>query len=182
MTRRMSLIIGVAVVALAVGVPTALGKGGQLAESPVPMSAVEYFKANERATLAQSGQSSAVEYFKANELATLVQSGESALTGYRDAFERGNVAGNQPSVSTYRDSFERGAQVDVKTGLESNVGSYRDAFERANPSNVPVATSPVGSGTEIEWPQVGIGLGIGLLLALGLGLTMRAVHIRPFAH
>ena len=166
MTRRMSLIIGVAVVALAVGVPTALGKGGQLAGSPVPMSAVEYFKANE--------------------LATLVQSGESVLTGYRDpyrdAFERGSLVGNQPGVTTYRDAFARGGQVDVRTGLESNVGGYRDAFERANPSNVPVATSPVSSGTEIEWPQIGVGFGIGLLLALGLGLTMRAVHIRPFAH
>jgi hypothetical protein len=123
---------------------------------------------------------SAAEYFRADELATLVQSGESALTVYRDAFERGNVAATQPGVATYRDAFNRGAQVDLRTGLESNVGSYRgpfkrkhvartglesnvgsyrDAFERANPPSDPVASSPVGSGTEIEWPQIGIGLG-----------------------
>ncbi|HJS49951.1 MAG TPA: hypothetical protein VJ745_06475 [Gaiellaceae bacterium] len=161
MIRRISLTIGVAVVAMAVGVPTALGDGnkGRFARSPAPMSAVEYFRANE--------------------LATLAQSGESALTGYRDAFERGSVAGNQPGVATYRDAFER--RHVARTGLESNVGSYRDAFERANPSSVPVATSPV-SGTEIEWPQVGIGLGLGIMLALGLWLAMRITRIRPLAH
>lgn len=160
MTRRISLTIGVAVVAMAIGVPTALGKGGQLAESPVPMSAVEYFKANE--------------------LATLVQSGESALTAYRDAFERGNVAGNQPGVAIYRDAFQR--RHVARTGLESNAGSHRDAFERANPPGASVATSAVGSGTEIEWPQIGIGLGLGLMLALGLWLAMRITRIRPLAH
>ncbi len=162
MTRRISLTIGVAVVALAVGVPTALGEGnkGRFAVTPEPMSAVEYFKANE--------------------LATLVQSGESALTGYRDAFERGNVVGSQPGVTTYRDAFQRGHV--GRTGLESNVASYRDAFERTNPSSAPVATSPVGSGTEIEWPQVGIGLGLGIMLALGLWLAMRITRIRPLAH
>jgi gamma-glutamylcyclotransferase (GGCT)/AIG2-like uncharacterized protein YtfP len=38
------------------------------------------------------------------------------------------------------------------------------------------------SGTQIEWPQLGIGLGIGILLVLGLGLAMRITHVRPFAH
>ena len=155
MTRRISLTIGVAVVALGVGVPTALGKG----QPP-----------------------SAVDYFKANELATLVQSGESALTGYRDAFERGNVAGDELGVATYRDAFERGAQVGVGTGLESNVGSYRDAFERSNPQTTPVTAAPVGSGTEIEWQQVGIGLALGVALMLGLWLAMRITRIRPLAH
>jgi hypothetical protein len=62
------------------------------------------------------------------------------------------------------------------------VSTYKDAFERAVPPQGSVPVSATSSGTEIEWPQVGVGLGIGLLLALGLGLIMRAVHIRPFAH
>lgn len=173
MTRRISLTIGVAVVAVAVGVPTALGKGQ-------PPSAVDYFKANELATLVQSGKPSAVEYFRANELATLVQS-ESTLAGYRDAHERVGTTGNQPAVATYRDSFERG-EVKIGTGLESNVATYRDAFERSNPQTAPVTSSPVGSGTEIEWPQVGIGLGLGIALMLGLWLAMRITRIRPLAH
>ena len=50
MTRTISFIIGIAVVAL-VAVPTALGEG-RLAGSE-PQSGVAYFKANELATLVQ---------------------------------------------------------------------------------------------------------------------------------
>ena len=152
MTRTISLIVGVAVVALAVGVPTAFGKGQQ-------PSAVDYFRANELSTLVQSGNASAVDYFRANERSTLAQSGGSAPVGYRDAHERTVDTGNQPIVATYRDSFER---VDLPRG------------------SVPVSVTATGS--DIEWPQIGVGLGIGLLLALGLGLIMRTVHVRPFAH
>lgn len=194
MTRRISLTVGVAVVALAIGVPTALGKGqapqsaveyfkanelATLVQSGKP-SAVEYFRANERSTLVQSGKASAVDYFRANELSTLVQS-QSALGGYRDAHERVGTLGNQPAVAAYRDSFERGRHV-ARTGLESNVATYRDAFERSNPQTAPVTSSPVGSGTEIEWPQVGIGLALGIALILGLWLAMRFTRIRPIAH
>jgi hypothetical protein len=193
MTRRISLTIGVAAVALAIGVPTALGKGqapqsaveyfkanelATLVQSDKP-SAVEYFKANELATLVESGKPSAVEYFRANELATLVQS-ESALGGYRDAHERTVGTGNQAAVAAYRDSFER--RHVARTGLESNVATYRDAFERSNPQTASVTSSPVGSGTEIEWPQVGIGLALGVALMLGLLLAMRITRIRPLAH
>jgi hypothetical protein len=38
------------------------------------------------------------------------------------------------------------------------------------------------TGTEIEWPQVGIGFGIGLVLALGLYLAMRFTRIRQPVH
>jgi hypothetical protein len=40
----------------------------------------------------------------------------------------------------------------------------------------------IGSGTEIEWPQVGIGFGFGILLALGLGLAVRLTRVPPLAH
>ncbi len=50
----------------------------------------------------------------------------------------------------------------------------------ANSGRVEVSTSD--SGTEIEWPQVGIGFGIAILLAVGIGMAMRVVHVRPFAH
>ena len=48
-------------------------------------------------------------------------------------------------------------------------------------SDTPSVTT-TSSGTDIEWPQVGIGFGIGIVLALGLVLAMRVTQIRPFAH
>jgi hypothetical protein len=40
----------------------------------------------------------------------------------------------------------------------------------------------VGSGRELELPQIGIGLGMGLALALGLFLVMRYTRGRQLAH
>jgi hypothetical protein len=57
--------------------------------------------------------------------------------------------------------------------------SVVDGFA-ANSGSTEVST--LDSGTQIEWPQLGIGLGIGILLVLGLGLAMRITHVRPFAH
>jgi hypothetical protein len=51
MTRKLSLIIAIAVVALSVGVPVAFGEG-RLAGSPTPAGAIAYFHANELATAA----------------------------------------------------------------------------------------------------------------------------------
>lgn len=54
-------------------------------------AAIEYFDANERATLAKSPGVNAIEYFRANEMATIGQSGASgALTGYLDSAQRGD--------------------------------------------------------------------------------------------
>ena len=53
---------------------------------------------------------------------------------------------------------------------------------RIDYSDVPVSTSVSSSGTEIEWPTVGIGFGVALMLILGLMLTLKATHTRPFAH
>jgi hypothetical protein len=141
MTPKISLIIGIAVTALAFGVPTALAER-QLVGSPEP-DAVAYFYANERATLAQSdsparqGDSPATAAFYANERATLVEQG-------------------------------------------SSVGS-RDHV-RLDPNNAPSPAVSVSSGSEIEWPQLGIGFGFGILLVAGLWLTMRMTKGRPVAH
>ncbi len=90
----------------------------------------------------------------------------------------------------------------LQTKHEVNLGSdfYADGFAQAiqpresapslvvddrfriDHTNVPVQASPTSSGTEIEWPQVGVGFGIGLMLALGLYLAMRFTRIRPLAH
>jgi hypothetical protein len=66
MKTRISLIVAIAIVGLAVSVPAALAEG-RLAGSPETVDAVAYFHANELATAAQSGN---------------------AVSTYRDAFER----------------------------------------------------------------------------------------------
>ena len=43
-------------------------------------------------------------------------------------------------------------------------------------------TSATGSGSEIEWPQIGFGLGLGILLGFGIFLAMRFIRVRPLAH
>jgi hypothetical protein len=49
-----------------------------------------------------------------------------------------------------------------------------------NPST-PATPVSVTSGSEIEWPQVGIALGIGIVLVIGLGLALR-MRRPPLAH
>ena len=52
-------------------------------------AAIEYFDANERATLAKSPGETTIAYFRANERATIGQSGPSgALAGYLDGAQR----------------------------------------------------------------------------------------------
>ena len=46
--------------------------------------------------------------------------------------------------------------------------------------SVPVAVTT--SGSEIEWPQLGLGFGLGLLLAFGLVVSLRFAHVRQPAH
>jgi hypothetical protein len=112
------------------------------------------------------------------EVAPVQAQSESAfLTGIRDAHERGVASA---TTAIYRDSFER-AEL-PRGSVPVSLTTYRDSFERTELPRESVPVSVTTSGRDIEWPQIGVGFGIGLLLALGLGLTMRAVHIRPFAH
>jgi hypothetical protein len=167
MTPKISLIIGIAVTALAFGVPTALAER-QLVGSPEP-DAVAYFYANERATLAQSdsparqGDSPATAAFYANERATLAQSDSPARQG------------DSPATAAFY-ANERATLVEQG----SSVGS-RDHV-RLDPNNAPSPAVSVSSGSEIEWPQLGIGFGFGILLVAGLWLTMRMTKGRPVAH
>ena len=48
--------------------------------------------------------------------------------------------------------------------------------------NPPASVAAVGSGTEIDWPQLGIGFGVGIAVVLGLILTVRIGRNHPVAH
>src|SRR5262245_4078103 len=131
MTPKISLIVGIAATALAVGVPTAFGER-QLVGPPGGDS-VAYFYANERATLVQSpqtaphGDSSATAAFYAD------TSGQDAVAAFY-ANERATLV-------------EQGG-----TGVDQI---------RLDPSGEPSPTVSVSSGSEIAWSQLGIGFGLG---------------------
>jgi hypothetical protein len=162
MTRTISLIIGIAVTALVVAVPTAFGEG-RLAGSN-GQDSVKYF-ANERATLASSQVVSRPDSHE------LVQS-NGTLVSRPDSHEI-----VQPF--TYMDAAERAARISSAPGRDVVLLSGDDhiTFQPADTS-----TSVASSGRDVDWPQVGIGFGIGIALALGLLLALRATRQRPLAH
>jgi len=165
MTRKLSVMTAVGVAALSFGAPAAFGgvhAGGEAA-----------------AVLAQPNP--VIGYGDAHERGLATNPAQSSLTGYRDAFQRGSANLAQSNVPEYSDSFERTA-IHSQLATDSNVSNYRDSFERTDLPRGSVPVSVTTSGSDIEWPQIGVGLGIGLLLALGLGLIMRTAHVRPFAH
>lgn len=96
-----------------------------------------------------------------------------------DARERSFAAklDSQLVAAQVPDWFERTAAAAIRGHRVPVVDDRFTIDPTSGPSPVTV-----GSGREIEWPQVGIGLGIGLLLALGLFLAMRFTRIRTLAH
>jgi hypothetical protein len=65
---------------------------------------------------------------------------------------------------------------------ETRPDPVRDDRFRIDPTSSPVQAASTSSGTEIDWPQVGVGFGIGLVLALGLYLAMRFTRLRQPAY
>jgi len=155
MTRTISFIIGIAVVAL-VAVPTAFGEG-RLAGSP-EQTGVAYFYANERATAAEHGRG------------VVSQPVSQGLVSRPDSHEVNRAAG-------YVDYGERALRI---TQLPSTTVLLSGDDHVTTP--VTDEPAPTASGRDIEWPQIGIGFGIGILLAIGLGLSLKATRPRTLAH
>ena len=119
-----------------------------------------------------------------------------AVTAAPDAFARAAAAQQRSTPIVSPDAVDR---MKAFSQQSSPIGSP-DAVDRAvaaradygnrivfddrfrAPVNVPVATSTISSGRDIEWPQIGMGFGLGILLALGLTLAVRYTRIRPLAH
>jgi hypothetical protein len=158
MTRTISLIIGITVLALA-AVPAAFGEG-RLAGSDQQTAAAQQSVQLDRRTDAFD-RTAAV----------------SPSSTYRDAADRVVTPSSNPG---YVDANERGG---VPRAANSD---YVDANQRGAVPSEPNIVASTGSGTEVDWPQIGIGfgLGIGIALALGLGLaiTFRPSRQRPLAH
>ena len=216
--RKISLVLGIAVAAMSVGVPTALGEG-RIAGSPEP-DGVAVFRANEMSTLAQQSVSPVSTYRDAGERGAVVSQTEpqwmKALNAQSQALNRKYGLGefsrtSLVSPAELRAINLRSEALNKKYGLgesaqgigkmspaaihslfvlseaqhglgefaNNNVSTYRDAGERAVPQPQSPQITPTTSGTEIEWPQVGVGLGIALFLVLGIGLAVRNTHMRP---
>jgi hypothetical protein len=167
MTRTISLIIGIAVTALVVAVPTALGEG-MLAGSQ-KQDGVAYFYANERASMTGPSSAPLVSRPDSHEL---TQQQGTPVVSRPDSHET-----IQPFA--YIDAADRAAR--VRTVPSSDVvllsGDDHTTF-----APVDSATPVASSGRDLDWPQVGIGLGIGIALAFGLILALRATRQRPLAH
>jgi hypothetical protein len=192
MTRTISFIIGIAVVAL-VAVPTALGEG-MLAGSVQP-DAVKLFYANERATMSTGSTSEPVIVSENTPESPAVRAERLRSEGLNKLYGLGEFAPS--TVSTYKDANERVVEPQSviaerlrSEGLNKRYGlgefeptvNYKDANERVDLPTTPVAEPVATSGTDVEWPQIGIGFGIGIALAIGLGLSLRATRHRPLAH
>ena len=193
MTRTISLIIGIAVVAL-VAIPTAFAEG-RLAGSPEP-DGVAFFYANERATMSMTSDSNQPTIVSENTLENPALRAERLRSeGLNRKYGLGTFA-----VATYKDANERvvepqsviaerlrseGLNKRYGLGEFASVMNYKDANERTDvlsapntPESVPVASS----GREVEWPQIGIGFGIGIALVIVLGLSLKATRPRTLAH
>lgn len=168
MFRKISLITALVGAALVLGIPAAWGQS-----EPVGLSSDAF----ERAVLAReqsqrSGPGQGLsDAFERAALATQ----RSGVTPYLDAHGRA-VTGDTRAVSTfpkYADAFERAA-------LSGSNVVPTDSHDRVVPTPSP-GTSPVATGRDIEWPQIGIGVGLGIVLALLLGIAMRHTRMRPLA-
>jgi hypothetical protein len=103
----------------------------------------------------------------------------STVSIYPDAFERAVEAKSRSTAALYPDAFQRALNNRISASPATTPGDHHTRIEAVSaPSSTPVSSS----GSDVEWPQVGIGFGLGALLALGLMLTVRAVRARELAH
>ena len=140
MTRTISLIIGIAVTALVVAVPTALGEG----------------------MLAGSQKQDGVAYFYANERATLAQQTSAPLVSRPDSHET-----IQPFA--YIDAADRAARVRTVPSSDVVLlsGDDHTTFAPVD-SATPVASS--GRDLDWPQVGIGFGVGIALAFGLILAL------------
>jgi hypothetical protein len=155
MTRRISLIIGTAVAALAVGVPIA--------------SADAWFADRQQADFwnydAQTGRqiTDTSPGVLPGDLAKLYSS-PSAVSGQQVPVLRRSAPDSQGNL-------------DLRRRIEARSSWHAPA--------VVVSSAPaagVTGGDDIEWAQIGVGLGIGALLGLGLLFGLRGARQRSLAH
>lgn len=133
---------------------------------------------NELYGLGNAYGASAVRIEQARANPVRVETG--STTAMLDAREQAFAAKRdvQLSTGTPPDAFDRAVAANERS---KPVIVVDDRF-RIDPTFQPAPVSVTGSGTEIEWPQVGIGFGVGIAIVLGLLLGLRATRQRQLAH
>jgi hypothetical protein len=186
MIRTISLTIGIAAAALAVGAPTALGDGRYGSQEPIlaqpdPMiedgfaQAVAAKKALQRSPVV-SQRAVEPQWLTAERLRSEALNKKYGLGGDAPV-----VAGSPKHADLW--NYESRVKVaDTSPGVlpQDLATIYADsdgilASDRTS-GGVPRLT------TANTNPEFGIGLVIGLVSALGLALILRVAHVRPFAH
>ena len=150
MTPKISLIIGIAVTALAFGVPTALGERQLVGPAEPDASPTSTPTSARRSRSRVTHRLSRV---------THPRPPRSTRTSRCRAHVRTAMAASRAS--------ERATLVEQAS---SSVGS-RDPDSASSP------TLSTSSASEIEWPQIGIGFGLGVLLVAGLWLAIRMTRV-----
>lgn len=160
MSRKIFLITAVAGAALAFSVPAAWGDSW-FADRQSPESVHVSPDLADRAVAARQ-----------NELSTVLDARERALGAGRSTTN---------PIDSREQSFIAKRQAQLTAG-GLTPDPVRDDRFRLDPSSFPAPAATTSSGSEVEWPQIGIGFGIGVLLVLGLVLAVKATRIRPLAH
>jgi hypothetical protein len=189
MTRKLSLIIGIAVTALAFGIPTAFGEG-QLGG---PSDGVAYFYADERATLdlgpvihdhgdateAKLPMEVIRDHGDATQAKLVLQSLRMGVIRDHGDASQAKFLLQSPAMGDIRDHGDA-TQAKLVEQVSTSVGSSDQVGLDSNSLSTPTVSA--SSGSEIEWPQLGIGFGLGILLVAGLWLAIRMTKGRPLAH
>ena len=178
MAPRISLIIGIAVTALAFGVPTAFGEG-MLAGSPEP-DGVAFFYANERATLTfapvvhdDGDATEAKIVLQSPPLIVLRDHGDA--TQAQMAWQSASIRARE---SAHR--IERGS-ASVPPVVRDHGDATQAKLVSQSSGSASLGEADVTSDWGINWSQLGIGFGLGLVLAGGLFLAMRMTKDRRIA-
>ena len=155
MTRRISLFVGAALVALTVAVPTAVAKGDLSGLTEQQATVPQVSRPDSHDTIRTQPQVT-VTHVSRPDSHDIVRTPE----------------------TTYLDAADRARRIAVVVPT-----AFTDSADRAEPpvstvSRITVSASPDNG---IEWPALGVGFGLGMLLVAGLWLATRTSR-RPLAH
>lgn len=181
MTRTISLIIGIAVTALAVAVPAALG-GGRDPGSLQQVDAVKYFYANERATLTFAPVVHDHGDATQAKIQAKVLLASPPMEVIRDHGDATQAKLTQQSASVLARERVQRIETQSNTPVVSDHGDATQAKLVAQSPDIVSRATESSSGSGFDGPQLGIGFGLGILLAVGLWFGIRMTKVRQPAH
>ena len=196
MTRTIFLIISITVTALAVAVPSALGR-------PLSVSAIhDHGNATQAKLQVQSPTIGTVrDSGDATQASLLVQS--PTIGTVRDSGDatQARLLVQSPAMDIVRDNGDAtqaklarlSAPVVVREDslrvegrsdplLVRDHGDAEQAMLETRSSGPSVAGVETNSGWELDWSQLAIGFGIGIVLATLFGLSLKAMRPRTLVH